>query len=308
MTVFGLDGGGTTTRLRIADGNNTLIWEGRGPGINPNACRPAESSARIRSLFAKAFVETTLSPGQFKAGCAGVAGADRPEEKAWLESVFRDKIGFTCPILFTADPDIALAGALESPEGIILIAGTGSVALARTRSQGRFRAGGYGHFLGDEGSAFWIAFQGIARSIRSSEGRDLDTKMLKPLADHFGIEEPAGFIRLVYREFDKARIAGAAGIVAQARDEGDKLALDIYKEASSELVELVRSVWTQAGDRLSARRLALRGGVFDNDQWLVHEVRQSLAAGIPELQIVEAAQAADFGACILALELAQIRR
>ncbi len=307
MPVFGLDGGGTSARLRFSDAENVCMWEGRGEGINPNASSPSVAGARIAGLFLRAFSETGLRARDFSAGCAGVAGSDREDERAWLESVFRVDLGFACPLVITADPDIALAGALRSPEGIILIAGTGSVALARLSDGTRIRSGGLGHFLSDEGSAFWIAFQAIVRCLRSAEGRDLPTAMMPALLAHFGFASPERFVALTYREFDKARIASAAGLVESFRAAGDPLACDIFAKAAGELAALVRSVRDAAGARLVNRKLVLWGGVFENNRWLAEKVGAEIASTMPDLAIAEAAESAAYGACLLALRCSQGR-
>ncbi|HWP68396.1 MAG TPA: hypothetical protein VN437_03765, partial [Rectinemataceae bacterium] len=63
--IFGIDGGGTTTRLRLADSDNRALWEGKGEGINPNAVLPAAIAERLESLFAEAFKATGLSARDF---------------------------------------------------------------------------------------------------------------------------------------------------------------------------------------------------------------------------------------------------
>jgi N-acetylglucosamine kinase-like BadF-type ATPase len=96
------------------------------------------------------------------------------------------------------DAEPALAGALADVEGFLLIAGTGSIAFARSSAGERARSGGWGHFLGDEGSAFWIAFEAIKRGIRSSEGRDRPSRLLDAATKHFGLDNAQALIPLTY--------------------------------------------------------------------------------------------------------------
>lgn len=163
LRVFGLDGGGSTSRLRAADADNKTLWEGLGPAVNPNAVEPGLLEDRFHELFAQMGAATGLEPSDFAAGCLGVAGADRSAEKSQLEGILRSCLGFACPLVLCSDPDIALVGALRSTEGIILIAGTGSIAVARLASGERFRSGGWGHSLSDPGLGFSQGFQAIKR-------------------------------------------------------------------------------------------------------------------------------------------------
>jgi N-acetylglucosamine kinase-like BadF-type ATPase len=301
--VFGLDGGGTNTRLRIADGTNAAIWEGKGEGINPNALPPAQVAERLAALFGEAFKATSLTSADFSAGCMGVAGADRGPERAEFTELARIRLGFGCPLLVTSDPDIALVGALERVDGYLLIAGTGSIAIARLADGTRYRAGGLGHYLSDEGSAFFIGFQAIRRALRSAEGRDLPTVMMGPLLSHFGLGSPQEFVPFIYRRFDKAAVAGAAALVERFRAQGDPLAAAIMAEARDELVRLVGSVRESAREGLDTPAIALTGGLFEHNAWLKGAVRAALSENFPELAIVEPRRDGAYGACMLALEL-----
>ncbi|MHB0897584.1 MAG: N-acetylglucosamine kinase [Spirochaetales bacterium] len=301
--LFGIDGGGTTTRLRVADGENRALWEGKGEGINPNAVPPAIIAERLSSLFGEAFRAMGLAAEDFAAGCLGVAGAERGSEHEELQGILRGRLGFSCPLLLTSDPDIALVGGLKSLEGYLLIAGTGSIAICRLADGTRFRAGGLGHYLSDEGSAFFIGFQAIRRSLRSAEGRDLPTAMLAPLMERFGLGDASEFVPLVYRRFDKALIAGVADIVESRRAAGDPLAVAIMDLARDELALLVSSVRERVQDRVANPSILLSGGLFDHNPWLRGSVIDSLRIQCPGLQPVEPAESAAYGACMLAIDL-----
>lgn len=304
MCVFGLDGGGTTSRLRIADGENRALWEGSGGGINPNATPSDQLSRRLEALFAEAYSATGLRAGDFSAGCLGVAGADRPDERARLEALLRSCMNLSCPLILTSDPDIALVGGLKRFDGYLLVAGTGSIAIVRLADGTRFRAGGLGHFLGDEGSAFFIGFQAIRRALRSAEDRDVPTAMLGPLVERCGLEGPEQFVPLVYRRFDKAQIARTAELVESFRAAGDELAVSIMDEARDELLALVASVRSRAAGRLRESAIVLWGGLFEHCEWLRTEVERGIGAAFPEIEVRRPLESAAYGACMLALKVA----
>lgn len=304
--VFGLDGGGTSSRLRIADLSNRAVIQETGEGINPNAVDAEFVGDRLEALFLKAAKGVAdLASSDFASGCVAVAGMDRTEEKSEFEAILRKRLGFTCPLVLVSDPDAALVGGLGTLAGMILIAGTGSIAVARLSDGTRFRSGGFGHYLGDEGSAFFIGFQAIRRCLRSLEERDLATGMTEELISHFGLNAPEDFVSFTYRRFDKARIAGASPLVARYREQGDPLANDIYSEAVGELVTLVQSVYRRAGRRLTNTELLLWGGVFEHDRWMKDRVEGELRARTPELRVQEARNDAAYGACMLAIERAR---
>ncbi|MBL8967988.1 MAG: hypothetical protein JNG85_13350, partial [Spirochaetaceae bacterium] len=162
------------------------------------------------------------------------------------------------------------------------------------------RAGGWGHLLGDEGSAYWIAFQALSRALRSSEGRDLPTGLLEAAKAHFGLREGSDLVPLVYEGLDKTRIAGFARLVAAARDSGDPLALDVYARAAQELVGLVAAVDARIGGRLGRRRLSLRGGLVEGDPRFGAELAALVKKRLPEVELVAPIADAAVGACVLA--------
>lgn len=310
--IFGFDGGGTGSRIRIADEKNRLLVTRRGEGVNPQAVGYPVAVERITRLFRSALQELEEIHGEagktvdFVAGCFAIAGGGVPQEAQKLESRLREALGIRCPILFVSDAEAALVGGLKSLEGMILVAGTGSIALARLGDGTIIRAGGYGHFLGDEGSAFWIGSQAVIRSIRSWEGRDLPTQMLSDLCAYFGIHNIHEFIPLWYQSFDKALIAGAARIVEEYREREDPLARDIFINAAKELSKLVESVYRRVEGKLGLKQLLLWGGQLEHNQWLQRAVTHHLRIRLPALQVRKAQEDAAFGACLLAAQKALI--
>ncbi len=195
------------------------------------------------------------------------------------------------------DGETLLVGALEATEGYCLIAGTGSLALARNREGRTARAGGLGYMLGDEGSALWIAWQAIRRTMRSREGRDLETSLLPDLVKHFSLSCPEDFVALLHHHFEKAVIATAAGLVLD-RAQDDPLAADIARAAINELVQLLGSVMRQMP--LSPPCAALAGGVMEHNAWLRSRLIDRLALDYPGLKVVLGPGDAVRGACMLA--------
>ena len=194
----------------------------------------------------------------------------------------------------------ALSGALGDVEGFLLVAGTGSIAYGRTRTGKSARAGGWGHHLGDEGSAFWIAFEGIKRGIRSAERRECASGLIDAAIAHFGLPDMPSMIPFVYEHFSKARIASFAPIVAGLAEAGDPLARVILDAAAVELAALVVSVHDRLAGEMLHRRLALYGGLLANNHALRSEVVARIGVRLPDLEIVEPAGDATQGACRLA--------
>lgn len=308
--LFGIDGGGTSSRIRVESCSGEVLYQGQGGSTNPESNDGRAVSACLEDLLRGA-LNPGLDPRACLAGYIGSAGVDRPESKlamaAMLRGAFLSVAGLAEAGLSLEagnDAEPALSGALGDVEGFLLVAGTGSIAYGRTRTGKTVRAGGWGHHLGDEGSAFWIAFEGVKRGIRSAEGREAESTLIDAAIAHFGLPDMPSMIPFVYKQFSKARIASFAPTVAAIARSGDPVARAIMDEAALELVSLVASVHARLGKEIGHgsmhKRLALHGGLLDKNVELREAVTNYLCSQVPGLEIVPALGDATEGACRLA--------
>jgi N-acetylglucosamine kinase-like BadF-type ATPase len=313
--VLGIDGGGTSSRIRVESMAGETFYQGSDGSTNLNSNDAAAVTTVLARLVSGA-IAAGLDPEGCRAGFIGSAGVDLDEDRATmaeaLANAFRSAAGSarksTGPAFAAGnDAEPALVGALADVEGYLLIAGTGSIALARTESGDSARSGGWGHFLGDEGSAFWIAFEAIKRGIRAKEGRDEQTRLLESALAHFGLADAPALIPFTYWDFDKARIASFAPRVAEAAEAGDALAAGIMDAAAAELAALAVSVHDMMEPRIVRKRLALYGGLLEKNRRLRSDVAGRILAARPGITIIEPAGDAQTGACRLARELALYR-
>lgn len=310
--VFGIDGGGTSSRLRAESLSGRLLYQGGSGSTNINSNSLDSVTGALVSLLRGAFA-SGLAPQVCRAGFIGSAGVDSEAGKGTMidalgkafsqaaDSSGDARAGTMYPVLGAGnDAEPALVGALDDTEGYLLIAGTGSIAYARADSGASARAGGWGHFLGDEGSAFWVAFQGIARGLRSSEGRDTPTTVLEAALDHFGLPDAQALIPFIYSDFDKTRIASFAPRVAAIAADGDPLARAILVQAAEELAALVVSVHGRLDSIIERSKLALYGGMLEKNAELRSAVADLITRAVPGMVIVKPAGDAQTGACLLA--------
>ncbi len=295
--VFGIDGGGTRSRLAVCDGEGQVVHRAEGGSTNIYSASPDAVRNNLRELL----TPLARSPlfGRIAAGCIGSAGLAREAEREQIGSFLREFLPDT-PLHLCSDGEILLCGGLRSLEGYALISGTGSLALSR-RSDGSIRrSGGFGYMLGDEGSAWWIAHEALVRTLRSSEGRDLPTRLLPRLLAACSLKERDDLIGYVHHRAGKADIGALAPLVTEAAREGDPLAGDVLNAAAEELLSLVRSVWD---DQIRCRELVAAGGVLEKDPLVPELLREKLAKHLPELTVVSPSGTALEGACLLARSL-----
>lgn len=298
--IFGIDGGGTRSRIALASLSGEVLCRLEGASTNMYASQSEHVVETLRGLIEDACATCGRSVSDISAGCIGSAGLSRPQEREKFSSALLDLLGPDVPVKLCNDAEILLVGGVGDLQGICLVSGTGSIASGRLADGTLVRSGGMGWRLGDEGSAWWIGQQAICRGLRSEEFRDMPTGMMGELLHHFQLNENWELIPLFNNtSLDKAAIASAAPIVTKAALQGDVLALDILHCAAEELYRLVASIVWQL-PALSEARLVCAGGVMEYDSVVIEGFRGLLSDGLPAIHWMDAKGTALDGALILA--------
>jgi N-acetylglucosamine kinase-like BadF-type ATPase len=300
---FGIDGGGTHSRLALVDGDGVLARVEAG-STNIYSVTKDEVFANLSRLLDSALETAGLQKQDLAAACIGSAGLGREGEQQIYRRFFDELLGEGFPIKLCTDGEILLCGGLGNTEGYCLIAGTGSIALGRSKDGVMVRSGGHGYLLGDEGGAAWIGRTAIARILRSLENRDLPTDMLPSVLEEAGLLQASDLVQYVHHDADKAKIAKLAPVVTAAARTGDPLALDILSTGATELALLVKSVKGQS-PWITNRKLVLAGGVMEHDEILTKDLKEILIHELPDLELCAPKGTALDGACMLAKSLFQ---
>jgi N-acetylglucosamine kinase-like BadF-type ATPase len=144
MYVLGIDAGGTKTVCYLADADGTVVGEGRGGGANLQAHGELEVEKVLHAVIEEAYGDRAVLPA---AVCLGVAGVDRAEDDRVIRGIMR-RFGFRVRTLVVNDALVALVAGVGDDPGVVLIAGTGSIAYGVNREGLAARAGGWGYVLG----------------------------------------------------------------------------------------------------------------------------------------------------------------
>lgn len=168
---LGLDGGGSKTTCVVGDESSVLATALSGPS---NITRVGEIRAResLHQAIRRACADAKIDPRELKRACIGIAGAGQDA----VASVVYRMVAEVLPGDFevVGDMQIALQAALGEGPGVIVIAGTGSIAYGRD-ARGRIaRAGGWGFEISDEGSAHWIGRAAVAAALRVADEGPID--------------------------------------------------------------------------------------------------------------------------------------
>jgi N-acetylglucosamine kinase-like BadF-type ATPase len=296
--VLGIDVGGAKTVCLLGDERGQIVASARGPGANLQAAGELGLEKVLHQVM-----EETLGheDGTPSAVCLGLAGVDRPEDKAIVHGIM-SRISSKARILVVNDALIALRAAVADGAGIVIVAGTGSIAYGCDRHGRAARAGGWGYVLGDEGSGYWMGRLAMRAIVREADGRGKRTKLTRRVLAHFGVDRPDDLLHTVYNEdFEPSVIAALATDVQQAHVEGDAAATAILVRGAEELVAAAASVVTQLGLKDDEFAIVLSGGMFKAAPWLREEVTRLLPAVAPRSQVVHLQVEPALGAVRLAL-------
>jgi N-acetylglucosamine kinase-like BadF-type ATPase len=273
---MGIDGGGSTLRVMIVDDDLcTLAMSTRG-AVNPGAIGRAASAALIQDAIREALA---ASGERVDAVGIGIAGASAAYAADWLTHTVRAVLPGV-PVAPSVDVEIALTGAHGARRGAIVLAGTGSAALAIDASGRRAQAGGWGWLLGDEGSGAWLALEGLRAAARWADGADPAAEHLaRRMLEVLGLARPQDIIAWVYRQPPPIReLAAQAPLVLEAADAGDPAAGNIVARGVMALAGLARLALARAAEP----ELRFCGGLLTADNPLSRGLARALdLPGIP---------------------------
>ena len=200
-------------------------------------------------------------------------------------------------VVVTTDIEVALAAAFGREPGIVVSAGTGSIAVARDPAGVVHRCGGYGWQVGDEGSGYAIGRAALGAASRAQDGRGPRTTLSLRLLSAARVTE---FDRLVAWAVtaSAAEISSLGPVVLHAAADGDGVARGIVDYAARELGLLVSTLIPHFGDAPSIP-LAMAGGLLTPERPFRDVVERRLQEE-PRIRIVQAMVEPELGALHLA--------
>jgi N-acetylglucosamine kinase-like BadF-type ATPase len=300
VNVVGVDAGGTKTTAVLARGDKT-VRTASGGSANPSLVGvDGAAGVILRAIREACGARKSDSIAAIYVGAAGAGSVQIARE---LQDIIA--AAYPKPVVRVGDDvEIALRAAIPHGPGIVVIAGTGSIALAIDARGAQHRAGGFGYLLGDEGSAAWIGFEAVRLLSRVYDGRARDEETSRLVARHLAAPDRPSLIRAVYGErVNVAEIAALAPSIIAFAGKGNRASLAIVESAAEHLARLVIDVAAAATLTESKPVVAFSGGLLCEEHLLVTLLRASIAASIPNANIVSGAEPV-LGAVRLASALA----
>ncbi len=258
--TLGVDGGGSKTLAVIVNERGEEIGRGLSGSANYNMVGLEEAMKHVYAAVEQA---------------ARVAHCEIPLRKAWLglsgldrqadyDLIYPRVQNLAELVQLSNDGELLLAG-LEKSIGVVLISGTGSIALGRDAGGQKARSGGWGHILGDEGSGYTIAQQALQAVVRAYDGRGPQTTLRERILRAWNLQTMDELIGEIYGEPGKAKIASLASAVLLTARSGDQVAASIAQHAARELALAVNAVCQRLEFPEHEIPLALGGGLLLNE-------------------------------------------
>jgi N-acetylglucosamine kinase-like BadF-type ATPase len=302
---IGVDGGASKTAAIVVDEHGTNVGAGLAGGSNHLRVGIEEATRNVERAVSIALREAHIAMNDVEYAYCGIAGSDHPIHRQRVVDslrVFFPRGNF----IVDTDARIALTGAIGFGAGIVVISGTGSVAFGRNAAGEESRAGGWGPTLGDEGSGFWIAREGLSAIVRAHDGRGFATAMTDLLCQEYEMCSPDDLPRFVYATTTHVDdIARYGKLVIEAAQAGDTVASDILNRAGSELAHCVLAIARKLHMTDTEFPVAYVGGAFHAGELLLNPMRLRLQRDAPGATLQPPQLPPVEGAAMMAMRAAQ---
>ena len=240
--VMGIDGGATKTLAAVVDLDSRALHLGHGGPSNEDAVGAKASLRALLEAADEAIERAGIAEDDLGAAVLAVAGTDTDavaqhlrssRTEAWI--VVNDVVG-------------AWATATGAGPGVAAISGTGSNVFGVGPDGRTWRAGGWGHLLGDEGSGYWLGLQSIKAALRDRDASGPETGLSDAAPAFFDVPSIEMLAARVYsKPLTKGEIAAFAIETAELAERGDVVARELYERGARELGKQITTVIRQTG-------------------------------------------------------------
>lgn len=303
--LVGIDGGGTKTECLVTALDGAPLGRAVSGASSLMHCSPQEVERHLAEAIHAACQQAGVGRQDVcRAVCGGFAAAGRNSVRLTLQQMIQNLLP-RVPQIVLPDVRIAFEGATAGQPGVVVIAGTGSIAFGRTESGQEKRAGGWGPDISDEGSGYTIGRMATATVLEAFDGRRPPTLLRDLLLKRWNIQDEDGIIERLRRP------SGASGTlrrplfgelfpcVLEAAEAGDAAAQDILRRAGQDLAALAIHVAT-ALSFTERPLICTAGGIFRHSPQVEKEFCRIVAGAMPQATVEPARHSPVDGAILLA--------
>lgn len=300
----GVDGGGTATRVAIADEHGRVLGQGTAGTSNHDDVPPAEVAENLERALQEALTVASLATDQrVDSAFLGLAGVVSERDRRRIRSIVASTRLAACPqVEIDHDIRIALAGGLAGRPGVVLVSGTGSSCYGRTADARSWQSGGWGQLLADEGSGYWLGVRGLQAAMRMLDGRMPRSSLAEALLEELEVASGAEVMHRVYVDgMSRSSLAALAPVVLTHAQEGDVACLALVSEGAEELVRCIEAVAHELELAGTPFEVTFTGSILESAPLMREAVSTRLEWVLPTARLVEPELPPALGACVLAL-------
>jgi N-acetylglucosamine kinase-like BadF-type ATPase len=300
--IAGIDGGGTRTRLALVDETGKLLGCATGGSCSFADHGIEKAQAELHMLWHDAWSIAGMELHPVDAVFMGLGSILSPHD-AQINRELAVEAGLARPNAVFAENDVwnAHAGGLLGHPGILLISGTGSACFGRNAQGESWRAGGWGHLLNEQGSAYALGQAALVAATRAADQRGEPTALTELVCEALALRDLKEIFRKVHHEgVSRMKLAALAPRVVTLAEQGDLAARRILAEEADGLVEMVLTVAQKL--QMTSPNLALTGGLITHAAEFRQLILDALTDKLSGFRLVEGGMAPVLGAVLLAFE------
>jgi N-acetylglucosamine kinase len=303
--ILAIDGGGTGTRCFAMDSTGTILGSGESGPSNHILSPWKVVRESIANSITTAIADASLTPQEVSCISLGTAGiGPGGEGKEIIEDLVHEILPAEI-ITATGDMVIAFHGAVMEDFGVVASAGTGSVVYAKSPAGAYRQVGGWGHIIGDEGSAYNIAVKGLQAGARCVDGRGEFTRLIDTIPPALDVSDYIQVALKIYGTgMPREEIARLAQTIADTARAGDRIALTIFRSAAEELATGVKTAIRELGMNDIGLPVSYVGSVFDAGELIVRPFAESIIMEHPRAKVLPPKFPAIIGAFLLGAQRA----
>ena len=285
--ILAVDAGGSSTRCMLASTDGSVLGFGTGGPGNHILSGWETTRASFRDATANALRSAGAVAASVAVAVAGSAGVGpNGQGREVIEWLLTDLVPQAARVQATGDMVASFWGALPVPVGVVVTAGTGSVAFGRNPGGRTCQVGGWGHIMGDEGSAYDIATRALRAMARAVDGRAAPTALTPRLIAAIGESSAVdAAVRLYTGSGSREEIASLAVHVTAAAECGDTVAVAILRRAGEELGLMAATALHTLELHNEPVSVSFAGSVFDAGRWVCQPFAAAIQAATPAARI-----------------------
>jgi N-acetylglucosamine kinase-like BadF-type ATPase len=298
--LLSIDGGGTKTIGVISDENGEILKVKKTGSCSREVVGIEGEKEVIISLIKKILEETKVEKIDY--AVFGLTGVDLPEDVERVENFIKD-LRQIKNFLVENDSLIAWAASTLGKPGIVVSAGTGTIAFGINKNGDRMRSSGWGWLVGDEGSGFDIGRKGIISALKYLDGRGEETILLNLIPEKMQLPSIIDVVLKIYEpSFPKAKIAEIAPVVIEAAKIGDRVAKRILENAGKDLAEACNAVIKRLNMENEKFIVGCAGRIFKSNEIIFNSFKEEVNKFAKNAIIIYPRYDSVIGGIIIAME------